>query len=145
VNTRFVEATQGMERGPNHGKFMVGLFDEDEWARRCEVDAEFRDPHKPMNPWPDRPLLRRCGWAENHILVVDLQTGEGAIFSPGGSATADLNKHKIWVCPMFEPFLEWLYGQVRSGSDWFESLPVLVELPDAPFAMSGYRREGVGV
>ena len=73
------------------------------------------------------------------MLVVDLETGEGAMFSPGGLAAADLQKHRIWVCPMFEPFLAWLYKQDLSD---LTKLPKHVDLPDAPFEMHGYRREG---
>jgi hypothetical protein len=133
--TRFIEATQGIDGGFNHGKFMVGLFDVNEWDRRCEVDHAYDGS--------EHPLLARTGWGSQHILVLDLQTGEGAIFKPGGIASADLNKHKVWVCPMFEPFLTWLYEFIETGSPWFDRLPVIVELPDAPAAMSGYRREGV--
>jgi hypothetical protein len=40
---------------------------------------------------------------------------------------------------MFEPFLEWLYAQDLSD---LGALPRLVELPDAEFSFSGYRRSG---
>lgn len=74
--------------------------------------------------------------------VLDLQTGEGAFFRPGGYAAADLEKHRVWVCPLFEPFLEWLYRQDLTD---LGQLPRLVELPDAEFAMRGYRRAGPDV
>jgi hypothetical protein len=47
----------------------------------------------------------------------------------------------VWVCPMFEPFLEWLYTQDTSV---LERLPTVVELPEAPAAaaLAGYRRAG---
>lgn len=77
------------------------------------------------------------------IVVLDLQTCEGAIFSPGGYAKNDLNgKHQIWVCPMYEPFLTWLYTQDLSDLD---ALPSLVDLGDVPTAMRGYRRTGARV
>jgi hypothetical protein len=38
---------------------------------------------------------------------------------------------------MFEPFLTWLYAQDLSD---LQALPDYVELPDAPFALAGYRR-----
>ena len=60
-----------------------------------------------------------------HLVVLDLQTGEGAIFMPGGLAAADLDKHGIWVCPLFEPFLAWLYKQDLSDLD---ALPAVVEI-----------------
>jgi hypothetical protein len=130
VNTKFIEATQGIKNGWNHGKFMVARFTEDEWGRLSEIDQAHG---------LTLSLIGRCGWSPRHILVWDMQTGEGAIFLPGGLASADLDKHKVWVCPMFEPFLVWLYGQELSDLD---KLPSVIELPDAPASMYGYRREG---
>lgn len=127
MQSKFVEATNGAR---NWGKFMIGRFTSEEWSRKANV---------PNSPHTIQPLLCEVGWTPEHIVVMDLQTGEGAIFRPGGFAPADLNKHRIWVCPMFEPFLEWLYKQNLSDLD---KLPGHVDLPDAPFAMSGYRREG---
>jgi hypothetical protein len=113
--------------GGNWGKFAVGKPDT-EWHWRSQIDA--------MN----LPLLRQVGWGHDTIWVWDLETGEGAMFRPGGLAGADLNKHKIWVCPLFEPFLAWLYQQDLRD---LEKLPRMVELPDAPFSWHGYRRAGV--
>jgi hypothetical protein len=124
VQTWIFEATQDARPRPeapaNWGRFMVGRFDA-EWARTSAL-AE-----------GSRALLAHCGMSYRDILVVDLVTGEGAIFSPGGSAHADLRKRKIRVCPMFEPFLAWLYEQDLAHMD---RLPQLVELPDAPFALA---------
>lgn len=134
MRTHIIEVTNG-ER--NWGKFLLGEFTT-EWDRRSTVD-----------PLSRSPLLGQIGWGRDtgHMLVLDLQTGEGAVFRIGGVASADLQKHKVWVCPMFEPFLEWLYAyrneRVALGDrTWWEGLPALVDLPDAPFAMSGYRRTG---
>lgn len=127
--TTFVEVTNG-ER--NWGKFMVGRFDGADWLYKSKVDV-----HEGCCA-DGGSLLAGRGWSPRHLFVMDLQTGEGAMFSPGGSAKADLNKHKIWVCPLFEPFLEWLYQQNLSLHD----LPAHVDLPDAPFAWQGYRRAG---
>lgn len=130
MKTRFIEATQSAETGFNWGKVMIGTFDMDEWERRCALPSA-----------GGQRLLHGRGWTPKHVLIVDLQTGEGAMFLPGGSASADLTKRKIWVCPMFEAVLEWLYEFVREhGDNWFDALPSLVELPDAPAAMHGYRR-----
>jgi hypothetical protein len=121
MNTRFVEVTNG-ER--NWGKFMLARFDEEEWARPSTFGGT---------------LIGGRGWSKNHVLVFDLETGEGAMFKLGGVASADLNdKHQIWVCPMFEPFLNWLYGQPQPID--FAAIPNHVDLPDAEFAMAGYRR-----
>ena len=129
MNTRFVEATQSLERGFNHGKFMVAWFDDEELGRPARI-----------GPLSSTPLVTRCGWTTQHLMVTDLQTGEGAIFRPGGLASVDLDKHRVWVCPMFEPFLVWLYGFLRERPP--DDLPELVELPDAEPAMYGYRRSG---
>lgn len=124
MKTKIIEATNGPR---NWGKFLVGKFDI-EWKRRSEVATDLT-----------MPLLGAIGWSDRHIHVLDLQTGEGAVFGPWGSASADLNKHKIWVCPLFEPFLIWLYEQSPIDLD---KLPDHVDLPKAEFAMSGFRRKG---
>lgn len=121
MKTRIVEATNGPSA--NWGKFMICQFTQDEWDYRSKIDGG--------------QLIARRGWTPEHLLVVDLQTGEGAIFRPGGYAKYDLDKHRIWVCPLFEHFLQWLYDQ-PSPMD----VPELVDLPSAPFDSQGYRREG---
>jgi hypothetical protein len=123
MKTKFIEATNGPQ---NWGKFMVGRFEKEEWYRSSAVTER-------------SSLLRAVGWAPDSLLVLDLQTGEGAIFNPGGLASADLEKHRIWVCPLFEPFLTWLYEQDLADLD---RLPAHVDLPRAEFAMQGHRRPG---
>ena len=124
METKLIESSNGPH---NWGKFMVARFDKDEWKRRSEVAEN------------DYSLLGQIGWGPEHIMVFDLQTGEGALFSPHGLAGADLEKHRIWVCPLFEPFLEWLYKQDLSD---FDKLPSHIDLPDVPFQWHGYRRGG---
>lgn len=127
MQTVFVEATQPAPACLNWGKFMVARFTHEEWQRQSQID---------IGPGS---LLRKVGWSSYHVLVFDLQTGEGGIFLPGGLAQYDLNeKHKIWVCPMFEPFLVWLYQQDLSD---ISRLPAKVEL-QAEFQLYGYRRAG---
>jgi len=126
MKSQIVEVTNGEK---NWGKFLVAHFDSKEiWHQSAVV--------------PGRELLPLIGYdlgrPERMVWVLDLQTREGACFKIGGYAKADLNKHKVWVCPMFEPFLEWLYVNYRG----IDELPTHVDLPDAAFAMSGYRREG---
>lgn len=127
MKTKIIEASNGP---CNWGKFMLCRFDEDEWNRRSAL---------PGNDLPT-PLLTQVGWDRNNLWVLDLQTGEGALFRPRcGSATYDLNyKHKIWVCPLYEPFLTWLYKQEID----FEKLPDHIDLGDVPFDWAGFRREG---
>lgn len=130
MRTKFIEVTGLSPTGQpfNWGKFMVGAFDGDEWQRRSSVAEE--------------PLLRGRGWTYGHILVLDIQTGEGAVFKHGGLASYDLNnKHQIWVCPMYEPFLTWLYKQ---NIDDLDALPSHITLTheEAPGSLAGYRRNG---
>lgn len=148
--TRFIEAVSTHEGAyGNHGKFMLALFDEEEWARRSQVEP-------PVDDWRSdligRTQLAQRGWSQDHMLVFDLQTGEGALFRVGGHPRADLDKHAIWVCPLFEPFLTWLYDRwtddVRTvGADRLSSfmkrLPDVVTF-DQPVEFAGYRRPGHG-
>lgn len=134
MRTQIIEVTQGV----NHGKFLLARMDE-EWGRSSHLGriSDVPDGH-------DRgSLLRRCGWGLHHLWVMDLQTGEGALFAPGplNHASADLAKHRIWVCPLFEPFLTWLYLQDLSDLDDVPTA-VLLDPTQAPAALSGYRRTG---
>jgi len=92
MHTKIVELTNGF----NWGKFLLGRFDAEEWARRPSIEHPYAE---------HLPLLASIGWGPEHVWILDLQTGEGACFRPGGCVKADLEKHKIWVCPMFEIFL----------------------------------------
>lgn len=94
MKTFLFEATNG----DFWGKFLVGMMD-DEWHWYSQISK-----------LPDS-LLRQRGWSGNHIWVMDLETGEGALFQHGGYAPGDLNEHKIRVCLLFRPFLCWLYKQ----------------------------------
>ena len=126
-----VEVTNGF----NWGKFMVAMFDDGERAYESKVD-------------PPRKLLRANGWHPDVRWILDLQTGEGALFGPAllpGRHAYDLEKHKIWVCPMYECFLGWFYAHPEHHAD-IRTLPPLLELTDAETmkasAMYGYRRPG---
>lgn len=111
----------------NWGKFLLGRMDT-EWKVPSNVDV-------------GRPVMVGRGWSKKHLWVMDLQTGEGAIFMPGGIPRADLNKHRIWVCPLFEPFLIWLYQQDLTN---LEALPAVVAIEGIPLQLAGYRRPGPG-
>lgn len=125
MKTKIIEATDGF----NWGRFLVAQFQE-EWAATSQVDG-------------GHPILIPR-WDRHSIFVMDVVTGEGAIFGPWGLASADLNKHRIWVCPLFEPWLEWLYRQNPIDID---KLPTLVNLDPADTAkhndLAGYRRPGI--
>ena len=126
--TKFIEVTNEVAGRPfNWGKFMVARFTLEEWGRRS------KDGHVLLS------LLDQIGWSQRHIIVFDLQTCEGAAFLPGGWPKADLDKHRIWVCPLFEPFLEWLYRRDLTNLDM---LPDSIVLQDSPPDISGYRRKG---
>lgn len=130
MNTKFIEAENRSEDDPggfNWGKFMVAQFTDEEWDRTSAVDG--------------RRLLAGRGWTRHHLLVVDVQTGEGAMLLPGGSARSDLNdKHQIWTCPLFLPFLNWLYAHWNKDITW-ETLPGKIEFTynEAPPSMAGQR------
>lgn len=126
--TKLFEATQDVEGSGNYGKFLVCIPDS-EWLLRTELAEEY-----------SFGVLRSNGWGRSHVLVIDLATGEGGRFRLGGHAGADLNKHRIWVCPLFEPFLWWLYKQTPEE---IPNLPQLVLLPGAAFSYAGYRRSGL--
>jgi hypothetical protein len=127
METKIIEATNAEGGGGiNHGKFLVGRFTEDEWNHQSPIEG---------------PGLLTRRYGRHHLLVLDLEAAEGAIFAHGGYAKADLNKHPIYVCPMFEPFLTWLYQQ---DVDDLQALPDVVRFTEdeAPSAMWGYRRPG---
>ncbi len=132
MKVKFIETTNQADGGLNWGKFMVARFEPTELAVPSAIE-ESLGVHA--------GLIAGRGWGPDHLLVLDLQTGEGAMFRHGGFAKADLTKHRVWVCPMFEPFLDWLYRQNVSDLD---TLPALVEFTEAesPSAFAGYRRPG---
>jgi len=121
VISKFIEANNGPL---NWGKFALLRWNERELRARSAVDGRF--------------LVLGRGWTPAHVWVLDLQTGEGVCVRPGGNARVDLTKHQIWCCPLFEPFLEWLYHQDLSD---LCSLPERVDLPRAPFEYFGWRRD----
>lgn len=125
MESKFIEAAHSPDGG-NWGKFAVCRWTEQEWRRRSAVDT-------------GRSLLAGRGRSPADIWVLDLETGEGAWLYPGGSASADLNRHQVLVCPLFEPFLAWLYEQDLTD---VQALPGVVYLPDAEFSPAGYRRQG---
>jgi hypothetical protein len=115
VKSKLVEATAPDAGSPNWGKFLVAQFDEDEWGRVSDVSG--------------RPLVASQGWSREHALVLDLSTGQGALFCvrPGGVPELDLRKLQLHLCPLFRVFLQWLYVQDLSDVD---VLPAHVDLSD---------------
>lgn len=76
------------------------------------------------------------------VRIWDLQTGEGAVFTParGEDPKAQLDQHRVWVCPLFLPFVRWLFRQDCTD---ITALPRLVEFPEGDVChLQGYRRGG---
>lgn len=113
------------------GKFMVMKFTMEEWRVESQIGSG--------------SLLAGRGWTPKHLWVLDLQTGEGAFFLPGGHASYDLENHQIWVCPMFEVFLKWLYEHPEFHED-IVTMPSLIELTDEETmrksSLYGHRHSG---
>ena len=124
--THFFEATNGF----NWGKFAVAFFDDEEWGRRSALTG--------------RPLIATLGWGREpqhlHMWVLDLQTAEGMYVPVDGGADYQLNgQHQIRVCPLFLPFLRWLYDQdLTKLAELSGSLVTLTE-EEAPSSLASRR------
>lgn len=132
MKQKFIEACQ-TPQGPNWGKFAVFQWEPTDWAYESAVDV-------------GASLLRSRGRNPDSLLVVDLETNEGAWFRPGGSVEYDIRKKRIWVCVMFGSLLQWLYNQAteakKAGRVFdIDDLPPVVYIPDTIDAAS-YRRPG---
>lgn len=80
MDTKIIEANQD---NVFYGKFLLGRFDREEWARPAIMQGM-------------RSLLHNEGWTSDHILILDLsRPGNGSIFRPGGYAKADLKKRRL--------------------------------------------------
>ena len=120
MKTRLVEVTDGAF----YGKFLVGKFDEAEWRHEGEIPKE-----SIIRPVP-YALLDICGWSRDHLLVLDLETGNGTIFRPGGALDYDMEKRKMgYVCPLYRTFLGWLYEHAaRTGSIDLDDIPAVLHM-----------------
>jgi hypothetical protein len=129
VKTHFFEATNGF----NWGKFAVGFFDDEEWDRRSALPAA-HEGH----------LLSALGWGRSlrdlHMWVLDLQTGEGMYVPVDGSADYQLQgAHQICVCPLFLPFLRWLYQQDLTALDQLSGGLIRLTEEEAPSSLASRR------
>jgi hypothetical protein len=111
----------------NWGAFLVAVFD--------EIELGWRSRAIPAGV----PLSEQLGWTREQAWVMDLRTGEGAMFTMGGDARADLEMHRIYVTAPFEGFLEWLYTQ---NLQQLYTLPPVVKVADATFSIKTHRRLG---
>lgn len=102
--TKIIEGSDGGA----YGKWLVGQLDEHERARTTSLPG-YEGSH---SIWTFGGA-RKLGAHPGAVLVLDLQTGQGGVFIPGPSSSpdADLDKAKIWVCPLFRDFFRWLYTQ----------------------------------
>jgi hypothetical protein len=132
MQTLIIEAHNGM----NYGKFLLATYGPEEWSREARVEPT------------GRKLLPSIGFGGEWVWVLDLQTREGAAFLLSGQVTLlhQLEKHQVWVCPMYEFFLGWLLDRYREDSAGVMALnlPDVVELDTKYFALAGYRRKGPG-
>lgn len=110
MQTTIIEATVGHALW---SAFMVGRFDTE---------------HEHVSVVEGQRLLRMQD--PKNILVLDIYTKEGAVFSSRGYAPDDISKHRIWTSPLFEPFLVWLREQLAAGVA-LADLPHQVELTSA--------------
>ncbi len=140
MDLKFVEAGHPVDEhglGGNWGKFGVGRWTRQELAEKTQYPG-----------CEGQRIASLHGWGGDHVWLFDLQTGESARFYLNNPRPVDvrsqLRTHQIWVCPMFEPFMVWLWNHVTvAGLDWWDTLPRTVELPaDTPFDVAGHRRPG---
>ncbi len=135
MDTKFVEAGHGgtEETCGNWGKFLIARY----------TAAELAEPTQfPMCEGEQVVDLHGTGRA--HVWMLDLATGEGVRFPVGVRNARDaLRRHQVWVCPMFGPMLDWLIVHIRAvNRTWWNDLPRVVYLPDAPFDLVGSRGPG---
>lgn len=123
MRTKLVEATQSPAF--NWGKFMLLQFDYDDAQYQSQISKHQR-------------LLAAVGYQGDlkvWLWVLDLQTGEGAVFPVlnNGLLEYDIKEHQIRVCPMYKPFLEWLYANFNGN---LEDIPSIVEVQGLPGLVS---------
>lgn len=88
MKTKFFEGTDQF----NYGKFMLGAMSLDELNTPC------LETTGGVNQFIHN--------TESKFWILDLQTKEGAFFDLKFDIIPQLEKHQIWVCPMYPLFLE---------------------------------------
>lgn len=125
VSTKIIEAATSI----NWGRFLLQRFEEKEWSYES---CFFRTSLWTGTPPPPPPTA---------LWVLDLITGEGALFDLAKPLEEQLAQHQVWVCVLFEPFLAWLEARFRQASSldaFWEGLPAGVQVSAAPEVI-GYR------
>lgn len=136
--SKIIEATNTNKF--NFGKFNVSVYDAEERSRASIINEGFN-------------LLRSIGKHPDDVMVADLQTSEALTFPAyfrnyrggdperlAGEVHYYMGKHKIWVCPLYEPFVCWLFEQDLED---IRKLPPMVDtLPEEVSSLFGYRRQG---
>ena len=89
------------------GSFLVITFDE-EWERKVMVS----DPETQRFS-----LLAAHGWTREHLLVVDLGIGRGAMFHTRVDPRSQIAAIDFHFSPFFLCFLDWLWAQDLSDLD----------------------------
>ena len=132
MDSRLIEA----ENGGNWGKFMVGQWTHADLEQRSLVAVG-----EPLLGRTEGNLRKGQIDPRRARLVFDLQTKKGGLFEPdpAGDSNADLEASGLWVCPLFAPFLAWLYER---GQAPVASLPSIFNLPPAQSKLQGYKRPG---
>jgi len=118
MEARIIEVVNGM----CWCKFLVARLGPDELEHPSLVDL-------------GRPALGPLYSAD--LLVIDIETNEGALFCLTKRPQDALRKHRIWIGPLFGSFLTWLCEQLTAGVV-LADLPGLVELEGG----GGIRPEG---
>ncbi len=133
MKTHFIEATQRDDF--NWGKFLLCQYEPADWAHPVHLPISKSLASQPQS------LLRSRMRDPDGIWCLDIETNEGAYLRWGPRMHLDLNdKHQVWVCPMYEPFLEWLGSQHELGD--ITMLPHFLRLDTDFGAVAGYRRSG---
>lgn len=130
MRTYLFETIASPRTPKNWGSFMVCVPDEIEWAWQSHVSTSLM------------PALAEFGWTPEHVIVMDMKTGEAAFFRPGDrEAAEDLTLHRIYRSPQLGLFLTWLYGQDIAH---LYQQPAVIEVEDCTFALEGWREIGPG-
>ena len=120
----------------NWAKILLMKFGSEDLLVRSKVSGDF------LLKSVDNNRRVKTGTNAEKVFVLDLQTEEGAFFFPRkeGNAKDDLESHEIWVCPLYLPFLIWLYANMPKE---LKEIPKLVEFPKSTHVhYQGWRRPG---